>query len=275
MHSFQSLEPMVAPSGGQPYVRGNGGRYRDAPMKQETIVRIGAVGRRVPGIGKALDARQAERIRRWERRHGKQGDRRLQELLEHHQGRLNIGAGPSPLEGWINADLAHPDDDSGVIMDATQPWPIPDGTVAAINSEHFLEHIDPDAAAFYFREAFRVLCPGGAIRTSTPDLEGLAKAYLAADPELLELHHSHGYAARNHADMLNNYVYSWEHRHIYDFETIKLLLEQAGFEGIERVSFGESRHQTLDGVDRHDVGALAATVVAVDAVKAGRAARSA
>jgi predicted SAM-dependent methyltransferase len=105
------------------------------------------------------------------------------------------------------------------------------------------------------------------IRTSTPDLHGLCEAYLSGDPVLLETHRRHGYEARNHADMLNNYVYSWGHAHIYDFETIALMLETAGFERIERGAFGESSHPVLQGVDTHDMDELRDTVVAVDAVK--------
>ena len=67
--------------------------------------------------------------------------------------------------------------------------------------------------------------------------------------------------------MVNNYVYSWGHRHIYDFETLEALLADAGFEQIERGEFGRSRQPVLDGIDRHDIGALRSTVVAVDAVK--------
>jgi predicted SAM-dependent methyltransferase len=152
-------------------------------------------------------------------------------------------------------------------LDATAPWPFESGSAQAINSEHMVEHLDPAAAPLFFGEAFRVLRPGGVIRTSTPDLRGICEAYLAADPEVLRIHRESGYHARNHADMLNNYLHMHGHRHIYDFETLGLLLVDAGFEQVERAAFGRSRHAVLGGVDRHDVGELAGLVVAVDAVK--------
>jgi predicted SAM-dependent methyltransferase len=130
-----------------------------------------------------------------------------------------------------------------------------------------VEHLDPAAAPRYFAEAMRVLRPGGVIRTSTPDLRGICEAYLAADPDVLRRHREAAYQARNHADMLNNYLHMHGHRHIYDFGTLALLLADAGFEQIERVAFGQSRHALLRGVDGHDLGALAGLVVAVDAVK--------
>jgi predicted SAM-dependent methyltransferase len=236
-------------------------------MGNGSIEKVGARLRKVPGLARVLDLRMSLVRRRWDRHARRDAEARWSDLASRGNLRLNVGSGPEHLDGWVNADILGDPAHKTMILDATKPWPLPDACAEAVNSEHFLEHIDPGAAGFYFGEAFRVLQPGGVIRTSTPDLEGLSKAYLAADPKLLDLHHSHGYEARNHADMLNNYVYSWEHRHIYDFETIKLLLHQAGFEEVERVEFGNSRHQPLDGVDRHDVGALASTVVGVDAVK--------
>lgn len=241
-------------------------------LKQETIDRIGAAGRRVPGLAPLLDAR----VRRMQ---GRQGGEPVPEVdpaqtrawMSKLAGRtdllLNIGAGPGAVDGWLNTDLLATVDGETMPMDAAKPWPFVDATAEAVNSEHFLEHIDPVMAAFYFREAHRVLRPGGVIRTSTPDLRGLAKALLDEDPVALETHRRHGYEARNHADLVNNYVYSWGHAHIYDFETIATLLSEQGFEQIERVEFGQSRHDVLRGIDTHPVDELSHIVVGVDAVK--------
>jgi predicted SAM-dependent methyltransferase len=242
-------------------------------LRQTTINRIGGVARRVPGVAQILDRRVRRRLTRapGPRRQPQIDPSQTRAWMTRLEGRtdlkLNIGAGPGVVEGWINADL-QPEADADVMpMDATAPWPFADGSAEAINSEHFLEHIDPSLAGFYFQEAFRVLRPGGVIRTSTPDLRGLAMALLDEDPALLETHRAHGYEARNHADMVNNYIYSWGHAHIYDFESISALLAEAGFERIERVEFGESHHEALRGIDTHPVDDLHSTVVGVDAVK--------
>jgi predicted SAM-dependent methyltransferase len=238
-------------------------------LSKETINRIGAAGRRVPGVASLLDARLARRQRRLSGYDVEREQRRFHEATrgEGEHLRLNVGAGPSPVEGWLNVDLVPAG--AALMMDATEHWPLPDDSAEAVNSEHFLEHIETDRAAFYFREAFRVLRPGGVIRTSTPDLRGLCEAYLSGDPVLLDTHRGHGYEARNHADMLNNYIYSWGHTHIYDFETIALMLEDAGFGRVERAAFGKSSHPILRGIDTHVVDELHDTVVAVDAVKPG------
>jgi hypothetical protein len=86
---------------------------------------------------------------------------------------------------------------------------------------------------------------------------------------VLDAHRRDGYPARNHADLVNNYVHMWGHVHIYDFETLRLLLEDAGFGEVEEAAFGESRHEALRGIDRHPMGSLQHLVVTVDAVKPG------
>jgi predicted SAM-dependent methyltransferase len=234
------------------------------------VAEIGLRLRRSRVLAALLDARLAfQRLPR-ERQLAARDRRLLSEWTGRDDLRLNIGSSAAHVPGWISIDLGR--DPAGVCfqMDAAKPWPFHDGAAAAINSEHFIEHLTREQAAVYVREAFRVLRPGGVIRTSTPDLEGMAAAYAAKDAHVLEVHRSHGYDASNHADLVNNYFLQHGHRHIFDFESLRALLAEAGFEQIERVSFGESRHEELRGIDTHDVGELESLVVAVDAVKPAR-----
>jgi predicted SAM-dependent methyltransferase len=115
----------------------------------------------------------------------------------------------------------------------------------------------------------RVLEPGGLCRICTPDLEGIARAYLAREPHVLDVHREHGYDAPTWAHLPNNYLRMWGHRFVFDFDTLRLLLERSGFEQIERASFNRSRHELLDRTDSHDPGELEPLVVCVDAVKPG------
>jgi predicted SAM-dependent methyltransferase len=245
-----------------------------ALMHETTLDRLGAALRRVPGGRLSLHARNTLRARRAElaaERHEARLAERDRAWVASLRGRrdlrLNIGSSGEHVDGWINADLLRDPEGRCLRMDATEPWPFEDGAAEAINSEHVVEHLDRAAAPVFFAEAFRVLRPGGVIRTSTPNLRGIAEAYLAADPATLDAHHAHGYEARNHADLLNNYVHMHGHRHVYDFETLALLLGDAGFEQIERAEFGDSRHALLRGVDTHEMGELAGLVVCVDALR--------
>jgi predicted SAM-dependent methyltransferase len=233
----------------------------------------------MPGVRFPLDARVELKARRARR----EDDRREARLAERDRSwlaslrgrsdlRLNIGSSGEHVDGWINLDLLRDPEGLCLRMDATEPWPFESGSAEAINSEHMIEHLERADAPVFFAEAFRVLRPGGVIRTSTPDLRGISEAYLAADPAVLEAHRAHGYTARNHADLLNNYVHMHGHLHIYDYETLALLLTEAGFDQVERVEFGESRHPALRGVDTHAMGELSKLVVCVDAVRPPEAA---
>ena len=178
---------------------------------------------------------------------------------------LDIGSSSNHLPGWISLDLLP--DEQALRLDAAKPWPLADGSARAIRSEHMIEHIGLDEARAFLREAFRVLEPGGRCRTCTPDLEGIARLYLERDPALLAAHRAHGYVAPTWAHFVNNYVYLYGHRFIYDFEALAELLGAAGFEQIERVAYGESRHPELVGTDSHFMDALEPIVLCVDAVK--------
>jgi predicted SAM-dependent methyltransferase len=188
-------------------------------------------------------------------------------LRGHTDLRINVGSSSLHVPGWLSADLLRDPDARCIRMDATRPWPFESGSAEAVNSEHFLEHLDVEGGRAYFAEAFRVLRPGGVIRTSTPNLGGLCEVYRERDPALLGLHREHGYTASCHGDLVNNYFYLWGHRHIYDLEKLSELLTEAGFERVERASFGQSSHEVLRAIDRHEVGALEPTVLVVDAVK--------
>jgi predicted SAM-dependent methyltransferase len=154
-------------------------------------------------------------------------------------------------------------------MDASRTWPIESGSAEAINSEHFIEHLTLEQARRYFAEAFRVMRPRGVIRTTTPSLRGLAEIYLAGAESSLSTHRANGYRAATHADMLNNYFYSWGHHHLHDFDGLASLLCEAGFERVSEAAYGQSEHPLLSGVDRHEPDGLGATILCVDAVRPG------
>jgi predicted SAM-dependent methyltransferase len=235
---------------------------------QQAIIRTGAALRRVPLARRALDLRVARLANKSERAFAARDRRMLEALTGRTDLKINVGSSMAHVDGWINVDLGRDREGQTFRMDATAPWPFATGSAEAVNSEHFIEHIDRELAPHYFAEAFRVLRPDGVLRTSTPSLRALCDAYLARADSLLEAHSNVGYTARTHADMFNNYVHmAGEHVYIYDEETLTLLLDEAGFHKIERASFGESRHPALRGIDRHSMGELQELVICLDAVK--------
>ena len=245
---------------------GRGG-VNEQSVAHRLVVGLGARIRRSSAGRKILDRRLELRQHRLDRKLAEHDLRRLAELATRGDIKLNVGSSTVHVPGWVSVDIVRDAGGEILKLDATKPWPFDESSLAAVNSEHFIEHLSLSQAAAYLAEAFRTLRPGAPIRTSTPDLEGMSRAYLAADPNVLAVHRNHGYEAADHADLVNNYFYSHGHRHIYDFATLERMLLAAGFVDVRRARFGQSEHLLLAGVDTHDMGPLNELVVAVDAVK--------
>ncbi len=94
-------------------------------------------------------------------------------------GLLNLGCGRRRHPDWINADLV-PDGDDVVAVDVRRPLPFAAGVFQAVYASHVLEHLTPGEASALVREVRRVLAPGGVVRIVVPDLEGIARAYVAS-----------------------------------------------------------------------------------------------
>jgi predicted SAM-dependent methyltransferase len=204
-------------------------------------------GRKVRAIRrKALDP---HRIRRY--------------VAAHPVRKLQIGAGPNLLPGWLNTDLqpdTYPEHrDRTVLLDASRPFPFDDMTFDYVFSEHQIEHIPEPAAHTMIRECFRVLRPGGRIRVATPDLAAIVGLY--GDPlDELAQHYVDWVMARFRPDVrsgnrrchvINHMFMDHNHQFIYDYETLVALLSDAGFVEAVRWNPGESSDSALRGIETH------------------------
>lgn len=234
-----------------------------------TTVRV-AYGRAASALlrklaeGRVVAVRARDRARRrviQERR----SREKLARLQESRGLLLDVGSSSFHLPGWISLDIEP--DEHAIRMDASQQWPFPPACAHAIRAEHVIEHMSFDEAATCISEMYRVLEPGGVCRLCTPDLEGIARAYLERDPSILDIHREHRYVAPTWSHLPNNYMRMWGHRYMFDFEALHYLLDRAGFVEIERRPFNSSRHDVLDGTDSHNPEGLESLVVCVDAVK--------
>lgn len=66
------------------------------------------------------------------------------------------------------------------LWDARYPIPLPDAKAAGIYSSHFLEHLDLESAEALLAECHRILVPGGVLRIVVPDMNLIARDYVAA-----------------------------------------------------------------------------------------------
>jgi predicted SAM-dependent methyltransferase len=89
----------------------------------------------------------------------------------------NLGCGVRHHSAWINIDF-HGDGHTVLAWDLQRGLPLPDASCDVVYSSHAIEHFDRRGVRRFMDECWRVLRPGGILRLVTPDLEGIARAYL-------------------------------------------------------------------------------------------------
>ncbi len=141
--------------------------------------------------------------------------------------RLNIG-GTEAKPGWtiFNISPAPHVDVVGTFTDLSR---FATESVAEIYASHVLEHVPEPTMRQGLREFNRVMVPGGRLMVAVPDLLVLCRIY--GDPRLdvqhrFELMHT---IYGGHADEHD------VHHAGYDEALLKLLVEAAGFRGVQRV----------------------------------------
>lgn len=188
--------------------------------------------------------------------------------------KLNIGAGPNPMAGWTNVDL-HPIHPGVAFMDARRAFPFNDGTFDRVYSEHMIEHVSFHDGKRMLQECFRVLCPGGRIRISTPDLDFLWSLRHAATAESQRYvewaceHFSRGQPVC--ADtVINNFVRAWGHQYIWSKDVLEETMEFVGFRSFVWPPISESSDEAFAGLEnasRMPEGFLQLETMTVEAEK--------
>lgn len=117
--------------------------------------------------------------------------------------------------------------------------PFPDESVSYVYSSHLLEHLYKNDAKKLLKEAFRVLRKGGIVRICVPDLEHAISLYENGNKE----------EALDYFFDPSESRYLGIHRYMYDFDSLKELLEYAGFTSIERCSYQEGATPDLEVLD--------------------------
>ena len=182
----------------------------------------------------------------------------IEEYLRNNpRPKVQIGAGPSAAPGWLNTDIEPMEGQA--YLDATKPLPFPDGSVYYIFGEHVIEHIDYEDALAFFKEAHRVLAPGGKIRMVTPNLIQFLGLFEEKDPE-----HSpktahfvaRKLAAQNWIKtsdpacvILNNEMHGFGHQFLYTPGLLRASYQQAGFTEIRQYAAGETGDSTFVSVE--------------------------
>lgn len=187
---------------------------------------------------------------------------------------LHVGCRDIIAPKWINTDISPPPNGEGLstvspglsefpggayflLHDATKPFPIEEGTLDRIYSEHFIEHLTLAEGIEWLREMRRLLRVGGVLRISTPDLSRYAEGYTDSKNKFYERHREQLMTVilavpKRKAWMMNQIFQEWGHRWIYDFEELTYAAARAGFgkEHVVRRQYREGSCPRLSEMDR-------------------------
>jgi predicted SAM-dependent methyltransferase len=179
--------------------------------------------------------------------------------------RLQIGCGSNLLESWLNTDLNDIEDEIA-FLDAGDKFPLPSNTFDFIYSEHVFEHLELSQQINMIQESYRILKVGGVLRIATPSLDFLFDLY--KNPEEVS-NKAYTSWAINHSKSLvniksqvqskesyycyviNNFFRAWGHQLIHNYDSLKHLGQEIGFQIIENCQVGESKYAELQNIEKH------------------------
>lgn len=186
--------------------------------------------------------------------------------------RLHIGCANHIIDGWFNVDVFAYYAGS-FYMDARKQFPFHDDAFDFIFSEHMIEHLEYLDATAMLHECFRVMKPGGTIRTSTPDFEFICSLYIPngsakQDEYKRAVLHTwrQDFGSRAVGVVVNN-IYNFGHCFIYDRETLAEQMTRAGFINPEIRKPGLSPHPELSGIDVHHSDYISLESLVIEATK--------
>jgi MoaA/NifB/PqqE/SkfB family radical SAM enzyme/predicted SAM-dependent methyltransferase len=185
--------------------------------------------------------------------------------------KINLCSGPSPVEGFINIDISK---NADIVLDLEHDLlPFPDNSVEGVICISAINYFSYKRGAEIIKDVHRVLIPGGVARFATQDLKVLAEKYLAQDHDFFFQKLRDGrdrFPGRTYGDKFNEFFtgfYSGDKhcKYVYDFESLSVHFQSAGFDAIEQRAFRQSR---IAGAEKFDN--RVEQMFFLEAVKAGK-----
>jgi predicted SAM-dependent methyltransferase len=149
--------------------------------------------------------------------------------------KLHLGCGRRYIPGFVHIDVVdYPHVDHVSSIDNLSF--LQDASVELIYNCHVLEHFKRREVGRVLGEWHRVLAPGGRLRISVPDFAALCQVYTRTRDLALVIGPIFG---------RQDYLYNI-HYNLFDFDTLKLELERAGFREVHRYDWRETEHAHID-----------------------------
>lgn len=175
--------------------------------------------------------------------------------------KLHLGAGNINLDSWFNTDLCPQIQNEIFYLDILKtPYFFNDNSFDYIYSEHNFEHFELDELYKILKECLRILKPNGIIRIATPDLNKMIEFY-QEDNKINNDYNNWAIDSfipfakekfmKNKAIVFNNFFKCWGHKFIYDYETLKHLLELSGFKKVIECKISKSEFKDLNNIESH------------------------
>jgi len=157
---------------------------------------------------------------------------------------LNVGYWEQLADGVVYKDV---NGNTGTFMlnlDLRHGIPAHDGSLDLIYHSHMLEHLSYEDGIAFLKDCNRALTPGGKLRLLVPDLEAFSKAYVANDRFFFEEYRKvlNADLYVTNAAIFMGMLHNHGHKCGYDFETIKWVLEHAGFTTVKKTLYSSSEY---------------------------------
>ena len=155
--------------------------------------------------------------------------------------KLNLGCWKRNIPGFINVDQCNMPhihyqrnvDDLSIFENES---------AELIYASHVFEYFDRVKGVEVLKEWFRVLAPGGVLRIAVPDFQKIVVIYNLFKDIQKTLGLLYGKMEVQVGD-------NWEtiyHKTVYDYESLKEILEAAGFTNVRRYDWKKTIHKDYD-----------------------------
>ncbi|HJZ23925.1 MAG TPA: methyltransferase domain-containing protein [Candidatus Babeliales bacterium] len=169
--------------------------------------------------------------------------------------KINLGCGYEHFpQGWLNIGLFDEKDisyaqikkinDAYVLhFDLTNELPIEAGSIEYIYSSHFLEHIQFQQAIDLFKRLKKSLVKGGVVKLEVPDLNLWICKYYENDEKFFKNFYRLIKSFPNFktkGEIFAGQIFGYGHKWAYDSDSLRDLLQRAGFANITQKKYGDS-----------------------------------
>lgn len=196
--------------------------------------------------------------------------------------KLNIGCGSDYIKDWLNVGIFPEKEISyGMIkeisgaavlhFDMTNKLPMKDGSVKYIYASHFIEHLNFEEGVKLLERCYDLMRSGAVIRLTFPDLELWVRNYCENNTDFFEKYKNYflknkSPEVKTKGEIFMSQVHGWGHKWNWDFESMKHILGEIGFNNIEKKEAFDSDIPNIKGIEPRGEGRLLETIY-VEAIK--------